>query len=190
MSRSRRRSTARSAGTILLVLLLALAVWIYREHGTTANSPTATELRTVDRVIDGDTIDVTGSGGGEPQRIRVLGINTPEVAHQEDESAQCGGDEAAAQLEKLLPKGTDVVLVEDSRSDDEDRYGRLLRYVDTSDDHTDVGAQLIADGYAYAWKPTSAPRPDRWDDYEAATNEAQDSQAGSWETCPDLSGSK
>ncbi|MGO1312900.1 MAG: thermonuclease family protein [Brachybacterium sp.] len=142
-----------------------------------------------DRVIDGDTIDVTGSGGGKPQRVRVLGINTPEVAHQ-GQSAQCGGDEASKQLEKLLPKGTEVELIGDSRSDDEDRYGRLLRYVETPNDSTDVGAQLIADGYAYAWKPASAPRPDRWDDYEAATNEAQEAQGGSWETCPDFTASK
>lgn len=158
MSRSRRRGTARNAGTILLVLLLALAAWIYREHDTTTNSPTATEARIVDRVIDGDTIDVTEHGGGKTQRVRVLGINTPEVAHH-GQAAQCGGDEASKQLEKLLPKGTEVRLIGDSRSDDEDRYGRLLRYVETPDDHTDVGAQLIADGYAYAWKPASAPAP-------------------------------
>lgn len=183
-TRARRWRRPLAAGA-LAVLALAAAGCDHVDGVARGASP---NRGTVDYVIDGDTINVTNDLG-ESLRVRVLGINTPEVAH-EGEAAQCGGDEAAAQLEKLLPEGTDVALIEDSRSDDEDRYGRLLRYVETPDDHTDVGAQLITGGYAYAWKPASAPRPDRWDDYEAATNEAQESQAGSWSTCPHLEESR
>ena len=43
---------------------------------------------TVDYVIDGDTIDVADPDGSV-ERVRLLGINTPEVAH-EDEAAQIG----------------------------------------------------------------------------------------------------
>lgn len=67
---------------------------------------------------------------GSTERVRLLGIDTPELAHDGD-AAQCGGEEA--------------------------RYGRLLRYVETDDG--DAGATLISEGYAYAWTPDSAPDP-------------------------------
>lgn len=152
------------------------------EQGADANSAT------VDYVLDGDTINVTTSDG-QSQRVRLLGINTPEVAH-EGQSAQCGGEEAAAQLEKLLPEGAKVKLVHDSRADDEDRYGRLLRYVETTKNDTDSGAQLIEDGYAYAWKPRSEPQPSRWNDYKDASAQAEDNGTGSWSTCPNLGDSR
>lgn len=137
---------------------------------------------TVDYVIDGDTIDVADPDGSV-ERVRLLGINTPEVAH-EDEAAQCGGDEAANRLAELLPEGTPVQLVADARADDTDRYGRLLRYVET--DEGDAGAALVSEGYAYAWAPASAPDPERLEDYEDATDAARDAGAGSWAACPDL----
>lgn len=95
---------------------------------------------------------------GSTERVRLLGIDTPEFAHDGD-AAQCGGEEAAERLAELLPEGTPVQLVSDSRADDEDRYGRLLRYVETDDG--DAGATLITEGYAYAWTPDSAPDPER-----------------------------
>lgn len=138
-------------------------------------------------VIDGDTIDVE-TPEGETQRVRLLGINTPEVG-RDGEEGQCGGEEAAAQLEELLPEGAEVQLVRDRRADDEDRYGRLLRYVET-EAGTDAGAALISEGYAYAWVPASEPTPERADDYETATAAARDANAGAWAACPDLEESR
>lgn len=80
-------------------------------------------------------------------------------------------------------------LVSDSRADDEDRYGRLLRYVET-EAGTDVGAALINEGYAYAWMPASEPAPERTDDYETATAAARSANAGAWAACPDLEESR
>lgn len=137
--------------------------------------------------MDGDTLDVTAASGAT-QRVRVLGINSPEVAH-EDNPAQCGGEEAAADLATMLPEGTPVHLVADARADDEDRYGRLLRYVETSDG-TDVGRALIDGGRAYAWKPRSAVEPERFADYTTATDDARAAAAGSWSACPDLGASR
>lgn len=142
---------------------------------------------TVGYVIDGDTIDVTDPAG-ETQRVRLLGINTAEVGH-DGEDAQCGGEEAAAQLEELLPEGTSVELLSDGRADNEDRYGRLLRYVET-EDGTDAGAALVTAGYAYAWAPASEPDPERMSDYEDATAAARDAGAGAWANCPNLGESR
>lgn len=141
----------------------------------------------VDYVLDGDTIEVTGPDGGG-RRVRLLGINTPEVPH-DDTPGQCGGEAAADQLRTLLPEGTTVQLVSDPEVDDEDRYGRLLRYVEL-EDGTDTGAALITAGHAYAWAPSSEPTPTRTADYEEATAAARDTGSGSWSTCPNLDQSK
>ncbi|WP_299306195.1 thermonuclease family protein [uncultured Brachybacterium sp.] len=178
----------RRAPWAALVLLGVLVL------GTAACDPitllepaTPTEGYTVAYVIDGDTIDVTDPEG-ETQRVRLLGINTPEVAHDGD-AGQCGGEAAADQLEELLPEGAAVELVSDDHADSEDRYGRLLRYVET-EDGTDAGAALIAAGYAYAWAPGREPTPERMDDYEAATNTARTAGIGAWEKCPTLGESR
>ena len=65
----------------------------------------------VDYVLDGDTIEVTGPDG-DGRRVRLLGINTPKVPH-DDTPGQCGGEAAADQLRTLLPEGTTVQLVSD-----------------------------------------------------------------------------
>lgn len=145
------------------------------------------DTATVDYVLDGDTIEVTAADGNS-QRVRLLGINTPEIPH-DDQPGQCGGEVAAEQLRTLLPEGTPVELISDPAADAEDRYGRLLRYVEL-EDGTDAGAALIAAGYAYAWAPSSEPAPTRTADYEAATATARDAGSGSWSTCPDLDQSK
>jgi endonuclease YncB( thermonuclease family) len=84
--------------------------------------------------VDGDTVDVDGVG-----RIRVIGIDTPE-------RGACGY-ESATQAMSLLVLDKDVTLVPGS-TDDADRYGRLLRYVDSG--AVDAGLSLIEDGWAIA----------------------------------------
>lgn len=173
-------SRRRRAVLVLLGVAIVLA-------GCTPAGPLDPSTHAVAYVVDGDTLDVTDASGAT-QRVRVLGINTPEVAH-EDEPAQCGGEEAAADLAAMLPEGSTVHLVSDARADDEDRYGRLLRYVETTDG-TDVGRALIDGGRAYAWKPRSAVEPERFADYTTATDTARTTAAGSWSACPDLGASR
>lgn len=92
---------------------------------------------TVVDVIDGDTVDVSSSGITE--RVRIIGIDTPE-------RGECGFGEASAALEALV-LNQDVDLVPGAR-DDRDAYGRLLRYVDVNG--VDAGLELIRDGLAIA----------------------------------------
>lgn len=89
---------------------------------------------TVTRVVDGDTVDVEGVG-----RIRVIGIDTPE-------RGACGYD-SATQAMSVLVLGRQVSLVPGA-TEDADRYGRLLRYVDIGS--ADAGLSLIEDGWAIA----------------------------------------
>lgn len=95
---------------------------------------TRAESGVVSSVVDGDTVDVDGVG-----RIRVIGIDTPE-------RGACGY-ESATQAMSLLVLDKDVTLVPGA-ADDEDRYGRLLRYVDVG--ALDAGLSLIEDGWAIA----------------------------------------
>ena len=81
----------------------------------------------VDRVIDGDTVDVRLSTGGDPVRVRILGIDTPETVDP-DAPVQCWGPEASAWAHQQLD-GTTITVTTDPVADDTDRYGRLLRYV-------------------------------------------------------------
>ena len=139
-------------------------------------------------VIDGDTIDVTTPQRRDSARPATRHQHPPEVSHN-DEPAQCGGEEATEQLRALLPEGTSVHLQSDTAADDEDRYGRLLRYVEL-ETGADVGHELISAGYAHAWVPASVPDPDRLDAYQDATDEAEAANAGSWATCPSLGESR
>ena len=99
--------------------------------------PVDGQLVTVRRVIDGDTID-TSIG-----RVRVVGIDTPE-------KGDCGYQGATSALRAAIAaSGDQVVLVKAGQGDDEDRYGRLLRYVD-SPSGTDLGRSQITAGWARA----------------------------------------
>ena len=98
----------------------------------------------VTRVVDGDTIAVSCA----ETTIRLLLINTPEIAHGGTTTAQCGGDAAKSYLESRLPGGTAVRLQAGKR--DKDKYGRLLRYVFLGDEL--VNETLVREGYAERYR--------------------------------------
>lgn len=93
---------------------------------------------TVACVLDGDTFDI-GQCGDAGERIRMLGINAPEIAHPPDPTpAECWGDNAASELRRRI-EGRRVILTFDASC--EDLYGRTLAYV-----WLDVGSEQIDDG--------------------------------------------
>lgn len=99
---------------------------------------TSRDTWTVISVVDGDTIDVLSPKGSQ-ERVRVIGIDTPE-------RGSCGFSEASEALSALL-LDRDVVLRRGA-IDDRDHYGRLLRYVDV--EGVDAGLLLIKGGLAIA----------------------------------------
>src|SRR5690606_7819614 len=94
------------------------------------------EQAIVTRVIDGDTIDVRLNGRTE--RVRYIGVNTPE----RDEVCY----EAATAANAALVSGQQVTLVRDVS--ETDSYGRLLRYVYVGD--VFVHGEMVAVGFAEA----------------------------------------
>lgn len=95
---------------------------------------------TVVRVVDGDTIHVRI--GTRVEKVRYIGVNTPEVHHPR-KGEEPGGREASA-VNRALVAGHEVRLETDVQT--RDRYGRLLAYVWVGD--TMVNAELVRLGYA------------------------------------------
>ena len=124
----------------------------------------APEITTVTRVIDGDTV-IIGTG----QRVRYIGIDTPET-HPEKEAY---GMEAW-QANRKLVAGKKVRLEKDVS--DTDRYGRLLRYVYVDD--TFVNAELVRLGLAEA---KAYPPDTKYQDLlEQLEQEARQAGRGMW----------
>ena len=92
------------------------------------------------RVVDGDTIHVRVDGHLE--KVRYIGVNTPEV-HHPSKGEEPGGREAHA-VNRRLVEGKRVRLELDVQA--RDRYGRLLAYVWIGD--TMINAELVRLGYA------------------------------------------
>jgi micrococcal nuclease len=95
---------------------------------------------TVVRVVDGDTIHVRL--GERLEKVRYIGVNTPEV-HHPTRGEEPGG-RAAAGVNGQLVNGRRVRLELDAQS--RDRFGRLLAYVWV--DATMVNAELVRRGVA------------------------------------------
>ncbi len=94
----------------------------------------------VERVVDGDTIQVRVDGRMET--VRYIGVNTPELRHPV-RGAEPGGQEALT-VNRELVAGKRVRLEMDARA--RDRHRRLLAYVWV--DGVMVNAELVRRGYA------------------------------------------
>jgi micrococcal nuclease len=127
----------------------------------------------VTRVVDGDTIHVTLAGRDE--RVRFIGIDTPEVAH-EGRPAECFGDRAADETRARLA-GRSVRLAFDVRL--RDRFGRLLAYV--YDDRGLVNLALVRGGFAVVL--TVPPDTRMAADFGRAEDEARRAGRGLWSSC-------
>lgn len=128
-------------------------------------------------IVDGDTMVV--ASGARTEIVRLIGIDTPEVAHH-GQPGECFGPEAAAHLASLAPVGSVVLLSVDREA--RDIYGRLLAYVGTAT-VPDVALQLARDGMADSL--AIEPNLSTADPVAAAVAEARRAGRGQWGTCPD-----
>lgn len=146
---------------------------------TGGHPPRANATGTVTRVADGDTITVATPNG--EMKVRLLGINAPEVAHpQEHKAGECYGDQATARMRQLVA-GQTVTLTPDPTQADRDRYDRALRYVATTG-VSDVGGTLVDEGLAREFH-TKAGSTQRSDEYARRAATAQKAGRGLWSAC-------
>lgn len=182
---SRRRDPAsrgRTAGSAGAAALVVLAACGSSADDTGAPDPTVVAANaTVDRVVDGDTVDVRI--GGRTERVRLIGIDTPEPPGG-IRDPECYGAEASAFTAGLLPEGTPVRLERDAEARDD--YGRLLGYVTRAGDGLLVNVHLAEQGYAD--ELTIAPNDTYAPTIRAAVAGARTAGAGLWGACggPDV----
>jgi micrococcal nuclease len=149
---------------ILRTLAIAAIAAIHLAHAPTRTDPVLVRV-----VFDGDTIDVASMG-----RVRLLGIDAPEVGHRFDGAAPFGR-EAKERLTSLIAHRW-VRLEFDGRR--EDVYARHLAYV-LLEDGTFVNALLVKEGLARV--STRVPLA-RLDELRRAEAEARDHRRGIWST--------
>ena len=136
---------------------------------------------TVTRVVDGDTIRVRLADGGE-ERVRLLGIDAPEVSTTRTGRPECGGRQARAAAQRLADRSADVLLLPDAATGGRDQYGRLLAYVVPAAGGVSWQEELLGEGWVQVYL-----RPDqaigRIDQFRAAAAAARRERAGVWERC-------
>ncbi|MFM7686769.1 MAG: thermonuclease family protein [Actinomycetota bacterium] len=159
---------------LLLLMLVALSACDSgRQDASPGSLQPNAELRTV---VDGDTITV--SIDGRTERVRLIGIDTPETK-KPDTPVECFGPEASEFTKGLLPVGTPLLLVRDVEA--RDKYGRLLAYVYRVKDGMFVNLEIIADGYARLL--TIPPNVAHVDEFVKAARNAERQNLGLWSGC-------
>ena len=147
-------------------LLLALLLVLLSVAGASAEG---FEGRVV-RIVDGDTIHVRV--GTRVEKVRYIGVNTPEVHHPR-KGEEPGGREAAA-VNRALVAAREVRLETDVQT--RDRYGRLLAYVWVGE--TMINAELVRRGYAQVMTIPPNVRHQRL--FLGLQREARDAGRGLW----------
>jgi micrococcal nuclease len=125
------------------------------------------------KVVDGDTLDVEIDGAS--QRLRLIGIDTPETVDPR-KAVQCFGKEASNKAKELLENNF-VTLESDETQGEKDKYGRLLRYVFLPDG-TNFNLFMIEEGYAHEY--TYSTRYKYQDEFRQAEVNARNNNKGLW----------
>ena len=110
----------------------------------------------INRVVDGDTIDVTIDLGFDlykKERVRVAGVDTPEKRTRDPEEKALGLDATywmKAQLEGAID-GEDDLVIRTELVGGMGKYGRLLGWLYIGDAEVSLNEQMIEEGYAWAY---------------------------------------
>lgn len=143
---------------------------------STGEEVAQTELLSVTKVVDGDTIDVDTVG-----RVRLIGIDTPETVDPRT-VVQCFGIESSNKAKEML-LSKKVKLETDAASGDKDKYDRYLRYV-FLEDGTNFNKLMISEGYAHEYTYNSIPYKYQTE-FQEAEKQAREAGRGLWaaDTC-------
>jgi len=130
----------------------------------------------VNYVVDGDTLYVQTPTGEE--KIRIIGINTPEIAY-EDDPADCFGDEAHDRARTLL---NDQYIWLTFDAECMDVYDRTLAYVHLGLEEEDFfERRILREGFAWAFPFDTTPT--FIDVFASDEAQAVSNVAGGWEAC-------
>ena len=110
----------------------------------------------INRVVDGDTIDVTIDLGFDlfkKERVRVAGVDTPEKRTRNLEEKELG-IHATNWLKKKLEDtiaGDEELIIRTELKGGVGKYGRLLGWLYIGDNNISINEQMIAEGYAWSY---------------------------------------
>lgn len=109
-------------------------------------------IRTISKVVDGDTIDADIDLGFDislTKRIRLAGIDTPE-SRTTNVKEKAMGLESKEWLKKTL-EGAKDILIKTELPDSTEKYGRIIGHLFINGQETSLNNQMIAEGYALAY---------------------------------------
>ena len=110
----------------------------------------------INRVLDGDTIDVTIDLGFDlykKERVRIAGVDTPEKRTRNLEEKALGIDATNWLKEKLdgAIDGNDELSIRTELVGGVGKYGRLLGWLYIGDGDVSLNEQMIDEGYAWEY---------------------------------------
>ncbi|MDR1068797.1 MAG: thermonuclease family protein [Clostridiales Family XIII bacterium] len=126
---------------------------------------------TVTRVVDGDTIEV--SLDGTKEKVRLIGVDTPESVHP-DAGRNVPYGKIAAEFTRSHLEGQTIGLEFDVQ--ERDKYGRLLAYVYVND--VMFNDLLLAEGHARV--ATYPPNVKYVERFTATQTQARENREGMW----------
>jgi micrococcal nuclease len=120
---------------------------------TTENKdPYIYRIKSVTKVVDGDTIDADIDLGFDislTKRIRLAGIDTPE-SRTTNLKEKALGLESKEWMKKTLAGAKDI-LIKTELPDSTEKYGRIIGHLFINGQDTSLNNQMIAEGYALAY---------------------------------------
>ena len=110
----------------------------------------------IDKVLDGDTIDVTIDLGFDlykKERVRIAGVDTPEKRTRDLEEKALGLDATNWMKEQLegAIDGDDELTIRTELKGGMCKYGRLLGWLYVGDADVSLNEQMIGEGYAWPY---------------------------------------
>ena len=110
----------------------------------------------IDKVLDGDTIDVTIDLGFDlykKERVRIAGVDTPEKRTRDLEEKSLGIDATNCLKAKLTEtiKGDEELLIRTELKGGVGKYGRLLGWLYIGDATISLNELMIEEGYAWEY---------------------------------------
>ena len=113
-------------------------------------------VTSIDKVLDGDTIDVTIDLGFDlykKERVRIAGVDTPEKRTRDLEEKALGIDATNWLKEKLESTlaGDDELTIRTELHGGVGKYGRLLGWLYIGEESISLNEQMIDEGYAWPY---------------------------------------
>lgn len=175
-----RSLSRRRLGVLILALLITVVLVLLDQQvdGAAAGDDWRRyhgQEYTVVRVIDGDTFDLAVADGDERvTRVRLWGVDTPELAKRDGRPAEPLAEQATARTRELIEGRPVTLYLESHRL--RGAYGRVLAHVELADGSL-LNVRLIEEGLSEAdnrWSHSRMP------EFTAAQRRAQEAGVGKW----------